>query len=76
MLNLVLQSYSPSKIKALLQSMKLPYSAEQIEEIKEELYQKAKALRMRELLENLFCLFIDAYHTSINDEKARDSLPQ
>jgi len=50
-LNLVLQSYSPAKIKALLQSMKLPYSAEQIEEIKEELYQKAKELRTRELPE-------------------------
>jgi len=68
-LNLVLQSYSPAKIRALLQSMKLPYSAEQIEEIKEELYQKAKELRTRELPENLFCLFIDGYHTSIKDEE-------
>lgn len=68
-LNLVLQSYSPAKIKALLQSMKLPYSAEQIEEIKEELYQKAKELRSRELPENLLCLFIDAYHTSMKDEE-------
>ncbi|WP_440871030.1 IS256 family transposase [Thermodesulfovibrio yellowstonii] len=68
-LNLVLQSYSPGKIKALLQSMKLPYSAEQIEEIKEELYNKAKELRTRELPENLFCLFIDAYHTSMKDEE-------
>jgi len=66
-LNLVLQSYSPNRIKALLQSMNLPYSAEQIEEIKEDLYNKAKELRTRELPENLFAMFIDAYHNHIKD---------
>lgn len=49
--------------------MKLPYSPEQIEEIKEELFNKAKKLRTKELPENVFCLFIDAYHTSIKDEE-------
>jgi len=68
-LNLVLQSYSPNKIKALLQSMNLPYSAEQIEEIKEDLYNKAKELRTRELSSDMFALFIDAYHTQIKDEE-------
>jgi transposase-like protein len=69
-LNLVLQSYSPNKIKALLQSMKLPYSPEQIEEIKEELYNQAKELKTKELPENLFAMFIDAYHTQIKDTEA------
>lgn len=68
-LNLVLQSYSPNKIKDLLQSMNLPYSAEQIEEIKEELYNKAKELRTGEVFENLFALFIDAYHCNIKDDE-------
>jgi transposase-like protein len=68
-LNLVLQSYSPNKIKALLQSMNLPYSAEQIEEIKEDLYNKAKEIRTRELPSDMFALFIDAYHTQIKDEE-------
>ena len=70
-LNLVLQSYSPNKIKALLQSMNLPYSAEQIEEIKEDLYNKAKELRTRELSSDMFALFIDAYHTQIKDEETK-----
>lgn len=70
-LNLVLQSYSPNKIKALLQSMNLPYSAEQIEEIKEDLYNKAKELRTRELASDMFALFIDAYHTQIKDEETK-----
>ncbi len=68
-LNLVLQSYSPNKIKTLLQSMNLPYSAEQIEEIKEDLYNKAKELKTRELPSDMFALFIDAYHTQIKDEE-------
>jgi transposase-like protein len=68
-LNLVLQSYSPNKIKALLQSMNFPYSAEQIEEIKEDLYNKAKEIRTRELPSDMFALFIDAYHTQIKDEE-------
>ncbi len=66
--NLVLQSYSPNKIKSLLQSMNLPYSAEQIEEIKEDLYNKAKEFKTKEIPSELFALFIDAYHTSIKDE--------
>ncbi|MFN3739536.1 MAG: IS256 family transposase [Thermodesulfovibrionales bacterium] len=68
-LNIVLKSYSPNKIKALLHSMNLPYSPEQIEEIKEELYNKAKELRTGEIPENLLALFIDAYHCSIKDEE-------
>jgi|YNPBryunderm2012_1023409.scaffolds.fasta_scaffold22677_2 transposase-like protein len=66
--NLVLQSYSPNKIRALLSSMNLPYSVEQIEEIKEDLYLKAKEMKTKELPQDVFALFIDAYHTSIKDE--------
>jgi putative transposase len=49
--------------------MNLPYSAEQIEEIKEDLYNKAKEIRTRELPSDMFALFIDAYHTQIKDEE-------
>ena len=66
-INLVLQSYSPNKIKSLLQSMNLPYSPEQIEEIKEELYNKAKEIKTKELPSDMFAVFIDAYHTQIKD---------
>lgn len=67
--NLVMQSYSPNKIKALLTDLSLPYSPEQIEEIREELYTKAKELKTRQLPDNAICLFIDAYHTDIKDEE-------
>lgn len=70
-LNLVLQSYSPSKIKALLEGLGLPYSPEQIEQLKEELYLKAKELRTKELPEETFALFIDAYHCQSKEEDTK-----
>jgi len=69
LLNLILQSYSPNKIKALLKSMNLPYSAEEIEEIKEDLFLKAKEFKNKQLTENIFAIFIDAYHTQIKDDE-------
>jgi transposase-like protein len=67
-LNLILQSYSPSRLRTLLQSLNLPYSPEQVEDLKNELYLKARELRTRELPEEVFALFIDAYHCQIKDE--------
>jgi transposase-like protein len=66
--NLILQSYSPNKIKSLLKSLNLPYSISDIEEIKEDLFIKAKELKNKQLTDNVFCIFIDAYHTQIKDE--------
>lgn len=66
--NLILQSYSPNKIKSLLKSLNLPYSASDIEEIKNDLYLKARELKNKQLTNNVFCIFIDAYHTQIKDE--------
>ena len=66
--NLILQSYSPNKIKSLLKSLNLPYSSSDIEEIKNDLYLKVKELKNKQLTNNVFCIFIDAYHTQIKDE--------
>ena len=54
--NLILQSYSPNKIKSLLKSLNLPYSESDIEEIKNDLYLKAKELKNKQLTNNVFCL--------------------
>ncbi len=67
--NLVLQSYSPNKIKTLLRSMNLPYSSNEIDEIRDDLCQKAKELKQKQLASKAFCIFIDAYHTQIKDEE-------
>ena len=68
MTKLVLSGYSPNKIKGLLHSMGLPYSNEQIEELKEELHMKAKELKGQELPEEVGAIFIDAYHMKIKEE--------
>ncbi|HOL58019.1 MAG TPA: IS256 family transposase [Spirochaetota bacterium] len=67
-LKLVLNNYSPNKIKMLLNSMNLPYSSEQIEELKDELYQKSQELINKQLPDNFFVIFIDAYHVQIKDD--------
>ncbi len=69
LLNLILYSFSPSKIKFLLHSLNFLYSPAQLDELKNELYQKAKELRSKELPSDAFALFIDAYHCSIKDEE-------
>ena len=77
LLNLVVNGYSPNKIKSLLNSLSLPYSPEQIEELKDEFCAKAKEFFTRQLPENVFALFIDAYHVSTKDDdtkQIRDSV--
>jgi putative transposase len=68
---LILQSYSPNKIKSLLNSMNLNYSSEQVNEIKDELYTKAQELRTKELPGKVCALFIDAYHTDVKDDTTK-----
>ncbi len=68
-LNLIFNSYSPNQIKSFLHSLNLPYSPEEIDELKDHLYQKALELKNKELPENAFTLFIDAYQCQIKDTK-------
>jgi len=70
-LKLVLQSYSPNKIKSLLKSMNLPYSLEELNEIKEDLYTKSQELKTRQLPDKACAIYIDAYHTDIKDEQTK-----
>ncbi len=55
----------------MLRSLNLPYSPQQIDELKDELYRKARELRSRELPEEVFALFIDAYNCQIKDEETK-----
>jgi putative transposase len=68
LISLLLQSYSPGKIRALLQELNLPYSPDQIDELRDELYAKAVEFKNRQLPADTFALFIDAYHTDAKDE--------
>lgn len=70
-LKLVLNCYSPNRIKTLLNSLSLPYSVEQINELKDELYQKTQELVNKQLKEDMFALFIDAYHVQVKDDDTK-----
>lgn len=70
--NLVLHSYSPNKIKSLLNSMNLPYSQEQIEEIKNDLLEQANTFFKKELPKSPLALFIDGYHCSVKSEITKE----
>ena len=71
LLNLVFNSYSPNQIKSLLHKINLPYSPEEIDKLKKHLYQKALELKNKDLPQDIFALFIDAYHCQIKDEKVQ-----
>ena len=68
LLNLVLSSYSPNKMKSFLNSLNLPYSKEEVEEIKEEILKEAKGINTRGIKENYLAVYIDAYHTPIKEK--------
>jgi transposase-like protein len=68
---LLFNNYSPNKIKAVLNSYNLPYSTEQVEELKEDLLKRAREFKSRQLPEGTFCLFIDAYQTDLRDDDQR-----
>ena len=68
MLQLVLSSYSPNKMKSFLNSLNLPYSKEEVEEIKEEILKEANGINTRGIKENYLAVYIDAYHTPIKEK--------
>jgi len=77
MLKLVLSSYSPNKMKSFLNSLNLPYSKEEVEEIKEEILKEANGINTRGIKENYLAVYIDAYHTPIKekvDEKVMEGV--
>jgi len=69
--SLVINAYSPNKIKAILKSLGLSYCAAEIEEIQNEIYQRSQDLKNKELPQEVFCIYIDAYHASIKDPESK-----
>lgn len=68
LVSLVLNSYSPNRIKMLFKHLNLPYSQTEVDELRKELYQKAKIFKTRQLPENIFAVLIDAYNTDAKDD--------
>jgi transposase-like protein len=65
--SLIIHAYSPNKIRSILKSLNLSYSDTDINEIKDELFQRSNEFKTRELNADALCIYIDAYHTQIKD---------
>jgi len=67
LMSLVINGYSESQLSMSLRELGLPYSTEERNRIKDLLIERLHDFKQRELPENVFVLFIDAYHTEIKE---------
>lgn len=71
LLALLANGYSRSKIKTTLEKLNLPYSEESIEELVSLIYDHLQFYKQNPLPEEMFAVFIDAYHGKIRDENGK-----
>ena len=71
LLALLSNGYSRAKIKKTLEKLKLPYSEESIEELVNLIYDKLDAYKTSPLSEEMFAVFIDAYHSKLRDDNGK-----
>jgi putative transposase len=69
--SLVIHAYSPNKIRSVLKNLGLSYSAGEVEELKNDLYERSVTFKTQQLPEKALCLYIDAYHTRIKDPDSK-----
>ena len=60
--SLLLNGYSPNQIQHTLQSLKLHYNPEEVEQLREHYHATFQQWQQRELPEDIIGLYIDAYH--------------
>jgi putative transposase len=73
-MSLVANGYSESKIESTLNSLGLDYSKQHMEIIKQDLLERLKDFKTRELPSDIAILYIDAYHCEIREKgKVRKS---
>ena len=65
--SLIIHGFSPNKIRSILKNLNLSYSDNDIQEIKDEIFERSKEFKTRELNAEALCIYIDAYHTQIKD---------
>nr|WP_281364555.1 transposase [Thermosipho japonicus] len=68
---LFVNGYSRSMVRATLQTLNLPYQEEAIEDLTDLIYDHLDAYRTSPLPEELFAVFIDAYHGKLRDENGK-----
>ncbi len=71
LLALLANGYSRSKIKATLEKLNLPYSEASVEELVNLIYDHLQFYKEAPLDEEMFAVFIDAYHAKLRDENGK-----
>ncbi|QTA38891.1 IS256 family transposase [Thermosipho ferrireducens] len=71
---LVLNGYSPTQIMDVLETLKLPYTKEELTKIREQLMERLKDFKTRQLPTSAFALVVDAYRCQVKkDGRVRDA---
>ena len=71
LLALLANGYSKAKIKTTLKKLNLPYSEDSLEELVNLIYDHLQFYKQNPLPEEMFAVFIDAYHGKIRDENGK-----
>jgi len=71
LLALLVNGYSRAKIKATLERLGMPYREEAIEDLTDLIYDHLDAYKTSPLPEEMFAVFIDAYHGKLRDENGK-----
>jgi putative transposase len=71
LLALLANGYSRARIKVTLEKLNLPYSEESIEELTNLIYDHLQFYKENPLPQEMFAVFIDAYHGKIRDENGK-----
>jgi transposase-like protein len=71
LLALLSNGYSKAKIKQTLKKLGLPYSEEDMEDLLDLVYQYLQVYKNSILPEEVFAVFIDAYHAKMRDENEK-----
>ena len=72
--SLFANGYSDSKISKTLKRLNLPYSEDDMEELKNTIKEKITDFKTKQLPDEALCLIIDAYHTQIrHNSRVKDA---
>jgi len=71
LLALLANGYSRARIKVTLEKLNLPYSEESVEELVNLIYDHLQFYKQTPLPEEMFAVFIDAYHGRIREESRK-----
>jgi len=71
LLSLVTNGYSRNNLIGILKQLGLPYSKDELEKIEDDILRRLEEFKTKELPENAFVLYIDAYHGKLRENTGK-----